>query len=82
MWVLIVEDADSVETDIFIEPCALRLVVGWEKCGQQNFKKYYLETSLAIHWLRLCPPNAGGTSSIQGWETKILHAAWCGQKNK
>ena len=25
--------------------------------------------------------NAGDVGSIPGWETKILHAAWCGQNN-
>ena len=26
--------------------------------------------------------NAGSTGSIPGQRTKILHAAWCGQKKK
>ena len=33
-------------------------------------------------WIRLCSPNAGALGSIPGWGTKILHAAWCGQKKK
>ena len=33
-------------------------------------------TSLAVQWLRLHAPNAGGTGSIPGWVTKISHAAW------
>ena len=32
-------------------------------------------------WLRLCVPNAGGTSSIPGG-TKILHAPQCGPPKK
>lgn len=32
--------------------------------------------------LRLCPSTAGDADSIPGWETKILHTAWCGQKKK
>ena len=37
-------------------------------------------TSLAVQWLRLCTPNAGGTGSISGRGTKIPHATWRGQK--
>ena len=37
-------------------------------------------TSLAVQWLRLRAPNAGGTGSIPGLGTKIPHAAWRGQK--
>ena len=33
-----------------------------------------------VQWLRLCTSTAGGTGSIPGWGTKILHATWCGQK--
>ena len=39
-------------------------------------------TSLAIQWLKLLTTISGGTGSIPGWGTKILHAAWCGQKKK
>ena len=39
-----------------------------------------LGTSLAVQWLRLYIPNAGGTCSIPGWGTKISHAAWCQKK--
>ena len=31
-------------------------------------------------WLRLCVPNAGGTGSIPGRGTKVLHATWRGKK--
>ena len=31
-------------------------------------------TSLAVQWLRLCTPNAGGMGSIPGQRTKIPHA--------
>ena len=37
--------------------------------------------SLAVQWLRLCAPNAGGTGLIPGWGTKIPHAALCDQNN-
>ena len=33
-------------------------------------------TSLAVQWLRVCAPTAGGTDSIPGQGTNILHAAW------
>ena len=42
-------------------------------------KKKIHGTSLAVQWLRLCAPNAGGTGSIPGRGTKIPHAAWCSQ---
>ena len=29
---------------------------------------------MAVQWLRLCAPNAGGTGLIPGWGTKIPHA--------
>ena len=35
-----------------------------------------------VQWLRLRASTAGGTGSIPGWGTKILHAARCGQKKK
>ena len=41
-----------------------------------------LGTSLAVQWLRLCTPNAGGMGSIPGPRTKILHAAGHGQQKK
>ena len=40
-----------------------------------------LGTSLAVQCLRLCTSTAGGTGSTPGWETKIPHAMWRGQKN-
>ena len=39
-------------------------------------------TSLAILWLRLHAPNAGGMGPISGQGKKILHAAGPGQKQK
>ena len=30
---------------------------------------------MAVQWLRLCAPNAGGMGSIPGRGTKILHSA-------
>ena len=37
---------------------------------------------MAIQWLRLFAPNAGGTGLIPGWGTKILHVAGYVQKLK
>ena len=37
---------------------------------------------LAVQWLGLCTSAAGGTGSIPGRGTKILQAAWHGQKKK
>ena len=42
----------------------------------------YAETSLLVQWLRLYTSNAEAVGSIPGQETKIPHAAWCGQKKK
>ena len=39
-------------------------------------------TFLAVQWLRLCTPKAGGAVSIPGQETRILHAVPRGQKKK
>ena len=41
-----------------------------------------LGTSLAVQRLRFHAPNAGGTGSVFGPGTKILHAAWHGRVNK
>ena len=47
-----------------------------------TFKNNTLGTSLAVQWLRLRTSTAGGTGSIPGRGTKILHAVWHGQKEK
>ena len=39
-------------------------------------------TSLAVQWLRSHASNAGGTSSIPGWGSKIPRAMWWGKTNK
>ena len=39
-----------------------------------------LETSLVVQWLQFCAASAGGTVSIPGWGTKILHHVWHGQE--
>ena len=41
-----------------------------------------LGPSLAVQWLRLCAPSAGGTGSIPGQGTKIPHATQCAQRKK
>ena len=41
---------------------------------QTLLQKWFLGTSLAVHWLRLHTSTAGGMGSIPGWGTKILHA--------
>ena len=33
-----------------------------------------LAISLVDQWLRLCASTSGGSGSIPGWKTKILHA--------
>ena len=39
-------------------------------------------TSLVVQWLRFLVPSSEGTSSIPGWETKILHAVWSKKKKE
>ena len=39
-------------------------------------------TSLAVQWLSLCAPNAGGASWIPGLGTKIPHVAAKKKKKK
>ena len=39
-------------------------------------------TSMAVQWLRLCAPIAGGVGLTPGQGTKILHATWYSQKFK
>ena len=54
-------------------------------CSQINKikkKKWCLEISLAIQWLRLCLSSTRGSVSIPGHGTKIPHAARCGLGNK
>lgn len=43
--------------------------------------KFNFGASLMVPWLRLHTPNAGGTGSIPGLRTKILHAAQHGLKS-
>ena len=43
---------------------------------------YFGGTYLVVQWLRLPASTAGGTGLIPGQGTKILHAAWRGQKKK
>ena len=45
-------------------------------------KSLATRTSLEIQWLRPELPLQGGTDSIPGWGTKILHGAECGQKQR
>ena len=44
--------------------------------------KIHSRNSLAVQWLGLRASTAGGTGSIPGRGTKILHAAQYGQKKK
>ena len=46
-----------------------------------EFRNTQKRTSLAVQWLRFYL-QFRGHSSILGWETKVPHAAWSGQKKK
>ena len=39
-------------------------------------------TSLVVQWLGLGTSTAGGTGSIPGWRTNILHDKQCSQKKR
>ena len=45
-----------------------------------GYKIKTFRTSLAVQWLRLLTPNAGGMGLIPRWGTKIPHVTWQGQK--
>ena len=44
--------------------------------------EWFLGTSLAVQWLRLCASNARDAGSTPGQGTKIPYARWCSQKKK
>ena len=46
------------------------------------WSKNMIGDSLVVQWLELWASTAGGTGSILGWGSKILHALWHGQKKK
>ena len=48
--------------------------------GYSSWVGKELDTTEHIHRLAVHVPNAGGLDSIPGQGTRILHAAWCGQK--
>ena len=50
--------------------CALDEVMSFQAVTESN-----TGTSVAVQWLKLQAPNAGGTGLIPGQGTKILHAA-------
>ena len=45
-------------------------------------KRWKGRTFLVVQWLRLHAANVGGTGSIPGRGTNILHATWRGKKKK
>ena len=53
--------------------CGSRSCHLWEnrsKICQYFWWNEYVWTSLAVQWVRLCAPNAGGPGSIPGWGTR------------
>ena len=59
---------------------AERLVSLSHTC-ELSIKNIYMETSLAVQWLRFCTSNAGDMGSIPGPGTKISHAVWPNNNN-
>ena len=54
---------------------------------KENLLRFFLlkrtiGTCLVVQWLKVHAPNAGGTTSVPGWGTKILHAKWYSLKKK
>ena len=45
-------------------------------------EKQDIGTTLAVQWLRLHAPTAGGMGSIPGWGTKVPHAIQLGHSKK
>ena len=50
-----------------------------EALNHKQSKHSFSRDFLAVQWLRLHAPNAGGPSSIPGQGTKIPQATWCTQ---
>ena len=46
------------------------------------YQRIVLGFFLVVQWLRLCTPNAGSTSLIPNWETKIPDVVRCSQNLK
>ena len=61
-------------------PCMHSLLL----CGfaAPTIKRWSLGNSLGVQWLGLCTFTSTGGGSIPGQGTKILRAAWCGEKEK
>ena len=56
-------------------------IIKLQVCSNSN-QEIFVRNSLAVHWLRLHARNAGGTDSIPGRGTKILHARSVTKKKK
>ena len=54
----------------------------WKNHCHCLLKMHILWEFPVVQWLELCASNAGGTDSVPGWGTKILHGAQCGQKQR
>ena len=54
-----------------------------KKCKHQHYKPPNTSrTSLVVQWLRIRASNTGGTGSIPGQGTRILHACHMAKKKK
>ena len=75
----------QIWTSVFVIPPSKdssKFILSLNDLITQSFNKYLLENSLEIQWLGLRASTAGGTGSIPGLGSKILHAAHQSQKNK
>ena len=70
----VLDEKHHVRLEVEPDPAQDAIVIAWARACL--FKELKIGTSLEVLWLRLCASNAGGSGSIPGWETKILHAMW------
>ena len=68
----------SIQFSLFVSLSVFALCLQRRGC----LKISLAGNSLAVQWLGLRAPTAGGPSSIPGWGTKIPQAAQRGQKKK
>ena len=65
-----------------VNPCNTQKFLTQILISVPHFKDEVTGTSLAVQWLRLQAPNAGGMGVISGKGSKISHAMWHGKKKK
>ena len=62
--------------------CSVHFPLSFSVHTSCQFKTLQCGNSLVVQGLGLCASTAGGMGLILGGASKILHAAWCGQRKK